>query len=188
MSRARFTAPIGDVADPAFTDLLIAAAKSDTADVVPTAVDWAYWRGIMPVLFARGLEVHYGGDDPGAAIRYAWDRLIGWQAGGDDVPPYGPYANPPNVGPAGGWTTPLVDVGPIDPPVAPPVPPPAPDVVTLVLTTLARLEDKVDALMVQQNQNTEGIHLHINQVVEDLEQTVANYLPLLEALVGKLRP
>lgn len=99
--RQRFAPPQGDLTDPTFADLYIRAAITDSADREPSEIDYTYWRAHLPELVARGQEIHI--ED------YAWKRLIGWQAEGLDVPPYGPYAQPPNLGPAAGWTTPFVD-------------------------------------------------------------------------------
>lgn len=60
---------------------------------------------------------------------YAWKRMLGWQAGGDDVAKFGLYANP--VSPWHG--------SPVVPPV-PPVPDPVPDVLVAILTKLNDIE------------------------------------------------
>jgi len=185
-TRARFSSPIGDPLDPAFADLLIAAAFGDTADRAPTEADWAYWRGVMPGLNARGLEIRYGGDDAAAGRRYAWDRLIGWQAGGADVPAFGPYANPPNGGPAAGWQTPLIDVAGSTPdpvPVPPPVDPPP---LALVLARLVVIEAKQDQLALQIDRNTQELRDQINELADQARATFAAGLPTIRLLLEKV--
>jgi hypothetical protein len=135
--RARFQPPIGDLTDPAFVERYITAAVSDCDDRPLRGGELGYWAGKMPELVARGVEINHP--------NYAWDRLIGWQAGSQDAPRYGPFAQPPNAGPVGGWTTPLLDVAllaPVvdpggDPPFAPaPSPPMDPDLAGQLLATL----------------------------------------------------
>lgn len=55
----------------------------------PTAADYSYWvdQGKFQECLDRGIEIN----DPDYAVK----RLQGWQSTGSDVPPYGPYANPP---------------------------------------------------------------------------------------------
>lgn len=80
-----FQMPIGNLDDISFQDELIANAFHvcfRSADR-PNVRDWNYWRQNMPGLVARGREINIP--------KYAWLRLIGWQAGPVDQPDYGPY-------------------------------------------------------------------------------------------------
>jgi hypothetical protein len=84
-------------------------------------------------------------------------------------------------------------VDPPPPPVDPPPPPPRPPVVpiaiiTAIVATLGRIEAKQDALAAQSDANTARIQSQIDQVVQDLEATAANYLPLLNSVLLKLLP
>ena len=72
---------------------------------------------------------------------YFWRRMLGWQAGGDDVARYGLYAVPPSAWNFPGTTTTAPPVV-IAPPVVLPVPP-FPDLVA----QLARIETKLDQLL-----------------------------------------
>jgi hypothetical protein len=117
--RTRFNPPQGDFSNGTFVRLYIRAAFTDSVDREPNETDYAYWNSKMPELTARGVEINHP--------NYAWHRLIGWQAGGPDAALYGPFANPPNNGPANGiWTTAFVDVD-VEQPAQPPSvdPPPA---------------------------------------------------------------
>lgn len=167
--RARFEPPIGDLTDPTFVEFFIRAAISDSADRPPRGGELGYWAGKMPELVARGVELNHP--------HYEWDRLIGWQAGPQDKPAYGPYAQPPNSGPPGGWTLPLLDVPPTapvvdpvgDPPFAPsPSPSIEPDVAGELLATLKRINislvvvvDALQALIVRVDTlSSKGVRVH----------------------------
>ena len=128
MPRNRFEPPIGDWTKPAFIDLAITAASADCNDRLPSALDFTYWRQEMPGLVARGVEIRHP--------NYAWDRMIGWQAGPVDAPMYGPFAQPPNAGPPAGWQTAFIDAAA----PAPPPPPVEPDSLTELLASLDRIE------------------------------------------------
>lgn len=65
----------------------------------------AYWR-----------DVGYDKDPP-----YFWKRLLGWQAGGDDVARFGLYAVPPSP-----WNDPMPAPNPMPAPTPPPAPSPTP--------------------------------------------------------------
>jgi pyruvate/2-oxoglutarate dehydrogenase complex dihydrolipoamide acyltransferase (E2) component len=67
--------------------------------------DVAYWRD------------HGYNDDP----LYFWKRLLGWQAGGDDVARYGLYAVPPSP-----WNEPTPAPSPTPDPAPTPAPSPTP--------------------------------------------------------------
>lgn len=150
--RARFEPPVGDLTTVAFATLYIRAGIGDAYDREASDGDLTYWRGKLPEMVARGIEI--GIPD------YPWKRLIGWQAGGADVARYGPYANPPNPGPSGGWATPLIDVGVVDPaPVpqpGPPLPPDVPDHLAVVLAALGALHEDVAALRAVQARGLTG--------------------------------
>jgi len=138
--RARFQPPLGDQTDPAVIDRTIRAGLTDSTDREAVLGDYVYWRAEWPNLVARGVEIHVD--------HYAWLRLIGWQAGGTDIPPYGPYAVPPNGGPPGGWTTPLVDDPEAPDAPAPPLPlTPSPAQLLVDLqTSLTHLAEQVASL------------------------------------------
>jgi hypothetical protein len=75
--------------------------------------------------------------------------------------------------------------------VVPPIvidPPPVttPAFALVVLAALNRIESKLDALAVQQNQKTDAIQQHINDVVNDAEEKAAIVLPALLRLSALL--
>lgn len=150
--RARFEPPVGDLTTVAFATLYIRAGLGDAYDRYPSEGDLTYWHGKLPEMIARGIEI--GIPD------YAWKRLIGWQAGGADVARYGPYANPPNPGPSGGWATPLVDVSdpvPAPGPVpVPPMPPETGDPLTAVFAALGALHEEIAVLRAVQARGLTG--------------------------------
>lgn len=143
--RSRFYPPaLTNPGDLAQIDLTINAGFTDSRDVLPASGDYSYWRGNWNTLISRGKELLYKGDPTG--VYYAWDRIIGYQAGGPDVSPYGPFAQPPNNGPVGGWKTPFFDItGTTQPPVDPPVDPP-PTNLGPVLALLVEMNAKLDTI------------------------------------------
>jgi hypothetical protein len=122
--RRRFEAPAGDPTIDKIATLTIAAAFGDTFDRAPLTGDWTYWRGKLVECVDRGFEINYRQGGPRAGMFYLWDRLIGWQAGDQDAPLYGPFARPANDGPAGGWRTALIDTEGVVVPVTIVVEPP----------------------------------------------------------------
>ena len=60
----------------------------------PEERDHIYWTQEWNGLIERGRQINHRSQyrpelEPGLA--YTWDRLIGWQAGGEDIPLYGPF-------------------------------------------------------------------------------------------------
>lgn len=110
----------------------------------PTDSEMAYWTGKAQECIDRGIEI--GVPD------YFERRILGWQAGGADVPPFGPYAVPPTAPHA------VPSVDPVTPPDA---------LVDLVALKIAidGLGAKVDAYQAE-NRNA-------------FNQAVAVLLPLL---------
>jgi len=79
-----FVLPPGDPRDGIVWDQWITRSRLHAYDRQPTAADQTYWRGKQGELLDRGIELGQGN-------LYAWHRLIGMDAGGDDTPTYGPY-------------------------------------------------------------------------------------------------
>jgi hypothetical protein len=157
MPRNRFEPPIGDLTNAAFVRLYITAASTDTNDRMPSSADFSYWTPMIPGLVAHGVDIK--------RPNYPWDRLIGWQAGPQDAPKYGPYAQPPNQGPVTGWTIGLIDwVAPSAPP--PPVPP---DLLTELLASLDLIEIGLTQVVTAVNSlstrldklTTNGVRVHL---------------------------
>lgn len=80
---ALFLMPDGNMRDPVFRDYLISLSFQLTRHRTPNDGDWTYWRLMWSSLVDRGIELRM--------FDYAWKRLIGWGAGYEDRPPYGPY-------------------------------------------------------------------------------------------------
>jgi hypothetical protein len=124
----------------------------------PEDGDYVYWLREYPGLLARGLEIGYRSPNPDSD--YAMDRLMGWQATGADVPPFGPYANPPtpyHFGPA--FPVTATDPPPVDGP--PPVDPGSdPHVLAVMLAISARL-DAIDAKLAQRAQSPPNYTGHL---------------------------
>lgn len=135
--RPRFDAPAGDPTDDRIATRTIAASFGDTFDRAPTPTDWSYWRGALVGLIARGFAITYKNAGPRCGMLYLWDRLIGWQAGPQDAPPWGPFAQPPNAGPTNGWTTALIDTEPDEPVKLGIVPVPVDDPLVAVLLAMS---------------------------------------------------
>lgn len=94
------------------------AATWGSRNHAPTDADKAYWTPD----FWNALDAHGENEMHPPHLNYAYDRAIGWQSTGADVPPYGPYANPPSA---------LMPVPPYPgteptPPTPTPTPAPAP--------------------------------------------------------------
>lgn len=66
------------------------AATWGSQNRAPVDADKAYWT----TDFWNALDAHGDSMNP-PHPDYAYDRAIGWQSTGADVPPYGPYAQPP---------------------------------------------------------------------------------------------
>ena len=181
--RARFAPPIGDLTDPAFVTLYLTAASTDVNDVLPTEAQLTYWRGVMPALIARAQEIGWAVND------YVWPKLIGWQAGGTDVPKYGPYAQPPNNGPVGGWTTAFVDVDGAGTPVDPP---PEPDLVralteiSIQLDQIARRQDTLDQRLRDAGHAVDQVVKGLSQQLATLQQRTDQIQALTTRLAQKL--
>ena len=115
-----------------------------------TERDETAWRAYSAALLARGPEIRYRSQvfpelDAGRA--YRMDRMLGWQSGGEDIPPYGKWASPPtpfhDVPPFPGDAPPE----PVPVPPAPPGPPTPPaESVTDLATVLARMNARFDNL------------------------------------------
>jgi hypothetical protein len=69
------------------------AATWGSRNHAPTDADKAYWTPD----FWNALDAHGENEMHPPHLNYAYDRAIGWQSTGADVPPYGPYANPPSA-------------------------------------------------------------------------------------------
>lgn len=144
--RNRFEPPMptsdAQLRSRAFLALLTRAAFTDSLDRVPDGGDFTYWIDEHgQELLNRGPEINYKRAGHLAGLWYFWDRAIGWQATGKDAALYGPFATPPNSGPANGWTTAFVDVEGSSPvPDPEPRPTPTPTPTTDVVLLHAKLE------------------------------------------------
>lgn len=108
------------------------------------------WRGYSQGMLDRGRELNYHSQvfpdlEPGRA--YRMDRMLGWQSGGADVPPYGNWANPPTpfhtvaVFPGDALVAP-------EPPATPPTDQNPPFIEpTQVLALLQAMNGKLDTLL-----------------------------------------
>lgn len=126
----------------------------------PTAGDETYWRDNSAGMLERGPQIGYRSKvfpewDAGRAYRI--DRMLGWQSGGADIPPFGSWANPPaafhDVPPFPG------EASPEQPPATTELPPPSVD------PTLASiLEQRHYAVM--------GEFLALRTQIADLQKTI----------------
>jgi hypothetical protein len=80
---ALFVMPDGDRADPRTRDFFIRHAAEVVNHQEATDAEMAYWRVVWPDILARGVEFR----EPD----YAWRKLLGMGATGNDRPLYGPY-------------------------------------------------------------------------------------------------
>lgn len=92
------------------------AATWSTRNRAPNEQDKIYWNP----QFWNDLDRHGLEEMNPPHPNYAYDRALGWQAMGSDVPPYGPYALPPTplqpVPPYPGDTQPIPEPNP--PPIS----------------------------------------------------------------------
>lgn len=122
---------------------LIIKATRICKHAYPTPEDFAYWERIFAECEAADGE---------AGIEYAYKRCLGWQAGGADIPPYGPYGHNPSAPEPPPYPeesdTPTT---PQEPPTVPDVPPvtPAPSVdLAPVLAALEGIASRLDTLII----------------------------------------
>jgi len=76
------------------------AASWMTTGHAPNEMQYQWWLEHWAELLARGEEIHYRSPIPEngtGGLAYARDRLLGWQTGGSDIPPYGRWATPPSA-------------------------------------------------------------------------------------------
>lgn len=108
----------------------------------PTAGDETYWRENSAGMLERGPQINHRSPvfpdwEPGRA--YRMDRMLGWQSGGADVPPYGNWANPPTP-----FHTVAVFPGDAPAPEPTPEPLPSPEPTPLPDLPLAAIVDRLE--------------------------------------------
>lgn len=152
------------------------AAFWGTRNRAPNEQDKIYWN----TQFWNDLDRHGLEEMNPPHPNYAYDRALGWQAMGSDVPPFGPYAQPP---------TPLQPVPPYpgdEQPPPDPIPPPMTENGTLD-DRLARIEALLAKAVAQGTEQLAAIRTQLD-AVQRMSYTGSGRIPYLGTTTFTLDP